>query len=283
MCARSGPRTPPWPGPPSRDARVFGIAVPQPPRLQPADLHPTYPVTDIEIVPLELSEFTFPDPELAGRHGVVMGYAIRHPGGVLLFDTGFGFGDEELDERYHPVGRPILEVLSDAGIHRDDVTALANCHLHADHAGQNREFPGVPIYVQSTEWQLAHTTDHTILEWIDGPETSYVQVEGDHEVALGLRLLVTPGHTSGHQSLLVDTADVSVVLAGQACYTAGEWDGDPDALEGHSGAPDPTGYRASLQRLRDLDPGRVLFAHDRAAWTARTASGATPARLPGPC
>ena len=52
-----------------------------------------------EVTPLELGTFRFPEPELAHRQGVVMGYAIRHRGGIFLFDTGLGFGNEELDER----------------------------------------------------------------------------------------------------------------------------------------------------------------------------------------
>ena len=60
-----------------------------------------------------------------------------------------------------------------------------------------------------------------------------------------------------------------VILAGQACYTAGEWDGDPEALEGRSSAPDVPAYDWSIQRLRDLAPARVRFGHDRASWSAR--------------
>ena len=59
-----------------------------------------------------------------------------------------------------------------------------------------------------------------------------------------------------------------MVLAGQACYTAGEWIGDPDALEGRTSAPDPAAYVESLERLRALEPVRVLFGHDRTVWTA---------------
>ena len=122
-----------------------------------------------EVISFELGTFRFPEPELSHRQGVVMGYAIRHRGGIFLFDTGLGFGNEELDERYHPVARRIGDALAGAGIEIADVTAVANCHLHADHAGQNSAFPDVPIYVQATEWEIAHTTDHTILEWIDFP------------------------------------------------------------------------------------------------------------------
>jgi N-acyl homoserine lactone hydrolase len=240
----------------------------------------------IEVIPLELGEFRFPEPELVGRRGVVVGYAVRHPGGLFLFDTGFGFGDEELDRVYQPVARPVGEVLYDAGIDLRDVTAVANCHLHADHAGQNGAFRDLPvqIHVQSTEWDLAHTTDHTVLEWIDAPGSdAYLLVDGDHDVTPTIRLIATPGHTKGHQSVAVSTPEGTIVLAGQACYTAGEWEGDPDALEGRSGAPDVDAYDGSIERLRSLDPVRVYFAHDRAAWTARPGASATPAILPGPC
>ncbi len=226
-------------------------------------------MADIEIVALELAEFRFPEPELAGRRGVVMGFAVRHPDGILLFDTGFGFGDQEVEAAYHPVGRPIAQVLHDAGIDGRDITDVANCHLHEDHAGQNGAFAGARIHVQSAEWELAHTTDHTVLEWIDAPgKQAYLLVDGDHAITPTIRLIATPGHTRGHQSLAIETADGTVVLAGQACYTVGEWEGDPDALEGRSDAPDQASYDASIERLRALEPIRVFFAHDRAIWTA---------------
>ena len=228
-------------------------------------------MTDIEIIPLELGTFRFPEAELAGRQGVVMGYAVRYPGGIFLFDTGFGFGNQELDDMYHPVRRPVGEVLYDAGIDLRDVTALANCHLHADHAGQNGAFRGLPaqIHVQSAEWEIAHTTDHTILEWIDAPgKEAYLLVDGDHEITPEIRIVATPGHTKGHQSIAVTTDRGTVVLVGQACYTAGEWEGDPDALEGRSGAPDGKAYDRSIERLKELEPRVVYFAHDRTIWTA---------------
>jgi N-acyl homoserine lactone hydrolase len=219
-----------------------------------------------EITQLELGTFRFPDPELADRTGVVMGYAIRHRGGVFLFDTGFGFGNAELDEVYQPIPKRIGDALAEVGIAIEDVTAVANCHLHADHSGQNSAFPDVPIYVQAAEWELAHTTDHTILEWIDFPSARYVPLTGDHEPFDGFRIVATPGHTRGHQSLVVETANGRVVLAGQAVYTVDEWAGTPDELEGRSSAPNKEAYDASVDRLRGLGPERVFLGHDRRVW-----------------
>ena len=221
-----------------------------------------------DIVPLVLGEFRFAaDEPNAGETGVVVAYAVRHWGGVLLFDTGFGFGNDELDAYYRIQARRVPDALAEAGISMDDVTSVVNCHLHVDHAGQNGLFPGIPIYVQPAEWEIAHTTDHTILEWIDFPGSDYRPIAGDHEPADGIRVVATPGHTIGHQSLVVVTAEGEVILAGQAVYTPGEWVGDPAAREGRSRAPDQEAYDRSFARLRAMDATQVRFGHDRQMWS----------------
>ena len=226
-----------------------------------------------QIVPIEMAEFTFAEDEpLAGQTGVVVAYLVRHADGILLFDTGFGIGNAELDAYYKPRARRVADALADVGVAVSDVEAVVNCHLHVDHAGQNWVFPGVPTFVQPAEWEIAHTTDHTILEWIDYPGSRYVQIAGDHDLFDGIRVVATPGHTPGHQSLVVESNEGRTVLAGQAVYTAGEWVGDPDAREGRSRAPDKGAYDRSIERLKALRPDRVLFGHDRMAWTASSST-----------
>jgi len=221
-----------------------------------------------QIVPLFMGDFRFAEGEPdAGQRGVVMAYAVRHREGVLLFDTGFGFGDAELDAYYRPRSRRLPEVLAEAGIAMTEIGAVVDCHLHVDHAGQNALLPGVPIFVQPAEWATAHATDYTILDWVDFPGADYRLIAGDHDPFDGIRVLATPGHTEGHQSLAVETPDGVVVLAGQAVYSAGEWAAEPDAREGRSRAWDQAAYDRSLERLRGLDPVRVLFGHDRRSWS----------------
>jgi len=221
-----------------------------------------------DIVPVVLGEFRFAvDEPYAGEAGVVVAYAVRHRGGVLLFDTGFGFGNDELDAYYRIKARRLPDALADVKIAIEDVTAVVDCHLHVDHAGQNNLFPGIPIYVQPAEWEVAHTTEHTILDWIDFPGADYRLVAGDHEPAPGIRIVATPGHTIGHQSLVVATADGDVVLVGQAVYSAGEWSGDRDAREGRSRATDQAAYDRSFERLKALNPVHVAFGHDRETWS----------------
>jgi N-acyl homoserine lactone hydrolase len=221
------------------------------------------------IVPLEMAEFRFADDEpLAGQTGVVMAYAVLHDRGILLFDTGFGFGNDEVEARYRPRARHLPEVLAESDIDLADVKTVVNCHLHIDHAGQNDLFPNVPIHAQPEEWRTAHSTDYTILEWIDFPGARYELVAGDHELYPGIRVIATPGHTQGHQSVVVDTADGRSILCGQAVYSLDEWTGAPAAREGRSRAWDRDAYDRSVQRLRGLEPARVYFGHDRRSWPA---------------
>jgi N-acyl homoserine lactone hydrolase len=219
------------------------------------------------ITRLDVGEFTFPEDEpWPGETGVVVAYLVRHPDAVLLFDTGLGLGESELDARYHPRARPIGDVLAAEGLELGDVDLVVNCHLHADHAGQNVTFRGTPIYVQPAEREAARAPDYTIPAWVDGPGVEYRPVAGDHEVLPGVRVLATPGHSPGHQSLLVATAEGPTILAGQALYSVGEWIGRAGAREGRSSARDQPAYDRSVERLQAVDPVRVWFGHDRETW-----------------
>lgn len=134
-------------------------------------------------------------------------HTIDHPQGIVLVDTGMIDSTPELDEEWEPVPHP-------ENIPRD-VLCVINTHLHFDHCGGNRLFPGVPIHVQALE--LPQTD--TIREWVDFPGARYVEHDGEAEVLPGIRLLPTPGHTAGHQSVVVDTPDGLRVLGGDVAYT----------------------------------------------------------------
>ena len=230
----------------------------------------------LEIHALPLGDFTFgPDDPWPGEAGVVVGYAVRHTAGVFLFDTGFVLaepGDPDLDEfyaKYRVRPRPVLDALEAAGIDREEVTAIANCHLHLDHCGQNELFPRVPIYVQPAEWAIAHEPDYTVERIRDFEGARYEQVAGDHEPVPGIRVFASPGHSPGHQSLVVETPDGPLLLVGQAVYSHGEWSGIPGARSGSTDTRptgDPDAYARSVARLRALKPKRVLFGHDRRGW-----------------
>jgi len=88
--------------------------------------------------------------------------------------------------------------------------------------------------------------------------------DGDFEIFGGVRLIPTPGHTPGHQSLLVEAAEGRTAIVGQAVFTRAEWSGSADAsVSGLEGAWNRERYRSSVERLRAFRPDTVLFGHDR--------------------
>ena len=225
---------------------------------------------DVRVVPFLISEIRLDLDEqelLAREWWPSYAHAIVHRDGVFLFDNGCGFGNEEVTSTFTPRVTAIEDALAEHGISLADVTGAANCHLHFDHSGQNGRIPaGVPIFVQRAEWAKVHEPDYTVPEWIDVPGLTYEVLDGEIEVAPGLRLIPTPGHTAGHQSLVLDAEEGTVVLAGQAVQSRAEWEGATDpAASGAPEAADPR-YPSSVERLRALDPVRVHFAHDAAIW-----------------
>ena len=148
-----------------------------------------------------------------GRMFPVYVHTIEHAEGLVLVDTGMIDSRPELDETFAPVPRPLPEELVDR------VALVINTHLHFDHCGGNRRFAGTPIHVQARELADGISGDTYVNEWVDFDGASYVEHDGEAEVLPGIRLLPTPGHTAGHQSVLVDTPDGLVVLGGDVAYT----------------------------------------------------------------
>ena len=204
-----------------------------------------------DVVPLHVADVTYPEEHpLAGRTGPVLAFAIRLADGVVLVDTGLIRGNAWIDEHYEPRAREIRDALREAGVAPEDVRLVVNTHVHFDHAGQNAAFPGIPIVVQDAEWESAWEPGSPASEWLDFADARYVRVNGDTEIAPGVRVLATPGHTPGHQSVTVATDDGVVLLVGQAAQ---------DARAFATGEAD-----ATIARLRTLNAERIHFSHDRA-------------------
>jgi len=151
------------------------------------------------------------------------------------------------------------------GLAVDDLTCVINTHLHFDHAGGNSHIRHIPILVQEAELAAARAGRITNRDW-DAPGVRYRTIHGDYHVCDGLDLLFTPGHTMGHQSVLVTLSDGQRLLFTiDAVYTSINW--DEDAL---SAMTDPVAGQASVERLRweaAQPQTTVVFGHDPAQWS----------------
>ena len=139
---------------------------------------------------------------------------IEHPDGLVLVDTGMIDTTPELDEEWHPTPHPLPDELVSR------VAVVVNTHLHFDHCGGNRLYPGIPIHLQRRELADALSEDdYTVREWVDFPGATYVEHDGEVEILPGVRLVPAPGETPGHQIVVVETDDGPVVLGGDVGHS----------------------------------------------------------------
>lgn len=184
-------------------------------------------------------------------------FVIHHPDGPIVIDAGIGRGDELIEALYAPQDVDIADALGSCGVDLTQVQALILTHLHFDHCGQARRFTA-PTFVQRTEVEAASAPGYTVPEWI--PNDDVRLVEDDVEVAVGVRVLATPGHTPGHQSVVADAQDGRAVIVGQACYRSGDFTAPEPVPDCHDDALELA--RSSISRLRALAPATFYFSHD---------------------
>jgi N-acyl homoserine lactone hydrolase len=224
-----------------------------------------------DVVRLELGTFVRPSEETGTgnpRVETVLGYVARTSAGVLLLDTGLGDADEETDAWYRPKRIRIEDALHKVSLATQDIELVVNCHLHFDHIGGNPLFAGRPIHCQRNELETARTSEYTFPELVDFSGVRYELLDAETEIAPGVHVIPTPGHVDGHQSVVLECEDGSIVLAGQAHDTASEWSADALAARASEFGYEPPLPIASpwMARLLEFDPKRVVFAHDAAVW-----------------
>ena len=196
-----------------------------------------------------------------GLEWPVHGFVITHPGGAALVDTGVGGPQEWLDD-WRVVNRSVADALAGLDMTPADIGMVINTHLHFDHCGQNAVFKHAACDVQRAELDRAQRESPDLCDWFDFMNARWELLDGDAEILPGLSVITTPGHTVGHQCVLVQSADAGPdLLIGDAAYTPNQYAGpaDKDLVPGQ--AADPVAWRGSLGRIKSLAPARVHFCH----------------------
>ncbi len=210
------------------------------------------------ILPLYLDSVVYPEwHPRSGEVGPVYAYVLESDDYLVLVDTGIGPPHAVIDRLYQPTSRDLSTALAqNNGIAIDDITAVVVTHLHFDHLGGAQNFHGTPLYVQRAEWEAAQAPKFTIPAFLEFPGANFVLVDGDTELAPGLRLIATPGHTPGHQSVAFETPAGTMVLAGQAIETKAELESmlSTDTLS------------EAARRIMALNPAAIWFSHDHEVW-----------------
>ena len=218
-------------------------------------------------------------------------WLIEHPEGLIMVDT--GESSHANDKGYQPWWHPFMQFCERRGVKpEEEVGALLKAkgfdphavkwvvmtHMHGDHAGGIPNFPNSTFLLSETEKRGIESKEAVFNgyltmhypEWFSGKIQAVSCKDGAFEsfekseaiTADGkVRLVPTPGHTLGHQAVIVDMGDHYVVIGGDASYCEeyllkGEIDGV--CVNG-------TLHHESTVKIRELcrrKPTITQFAHD---------------------
>lgn len=183
----------------------------------------------------------------------------------ILIETGIG----ELPETHRPFhtvkrkpNQALKVQLQKHKVKPEDITLVINTHLHFDHCGNNALFPNAKFYVQAKELRYAYAPDRFqkaayIREFFDA-NLDYVTVRGKHQLTDNIILVPTPGHSIGHQSVLIKEGEKNYVYCGDAAPLKENLEkrNIPGVL-----------YRAdqalkSIDKLRSIKNAAYIYSHD---------------------
>src|SRR5262245_59287367 len=198
-------------------------------------------------------------------------YLIRRGNVWMLWDTGvtdaiaaMPNGQPPADPRTTHWKRPktLASQLEQLGVKPSDIKFLAISHTHPDHIGNVGMFPQAMLLVQKAEYEWPNPLGVGRFK----PEHPVTKLEGDHDVFGdgSVIILATPGHTPGHQSLLVKLPKTgALVLSGDAVHFRSNWEnrGVPD------NNTDKSKTLTSMQRIADVlakEKAQLWINHDKA-------------------
>lgn len=198
-------------------------------------------------------------------------YLIRHGQDWLLWDTGIADAVAAMPDGLAPADpkathwrRPktLASQLEQLGVKPADIKFVAVSHTHPDHTGNVELFPQAMLLVQKAEYEWPDASGKPRFK----PEHPVTKLEGDHDVFGdgSVTIIMTPGHTPGHQSLLVKLPKTgALVLSGDAAHFKSNWEN----RRVPAANVDKDKTLASMERIADLltkEKAQLWLNHDKA-------------------
>jgi N-acyl homoserine lactone hydrolase len=222
------------------------------------------------------------------------GVLVRTADGWFLLDTGlnrevasrpdrietwFAWGECE----FPGAGDPLLDALGACGVAPGDLVGAAVSHLHADHSGGLRHLEdGPPVAIQASELEHAMRSGADDGYWredFDRPGIRWRPLDGDAELAAGIRAVATPGHTPGHMSFHVETEDAgSWLFAFDAILlTDNIEEGRPGGRTSPPGSPERMlQSQARLVALAEASDATLMPGHCPEWWARHATAAPSP-------
>jgi glyoxylase-like metal-dependent hydrolase (beta-lactamase superfamily II) len=210
---------------------------------------------------------------------------IQTPAGRVLVETGIG---ERMDDKHRAMrgyeGTPIVPKLREAGFDPGTVDVVAMSHLHYDHAGGllladgGKAFPRATIVAQRAEWDVALSGNSRVLASYDQPELRLVArwgadgaADGDRELLPGVDVVVTGGHSAGHQAIVVRGSGPNArTVAFFGDLAMRPWSANPRWVTSFDDFPlDSVEVKAELFRRAVEGDWTVVLSHERLAPVGR--------------
>jgi len=192
-------------------------------------------------------------------------YIIKHDGDYLLWDTGHAMTTPNVAPKVS-----IVDQLKQLDINVDQVKYVGISHYHADHTGQVASFPKATLLIGAREWDAitapkpAEGVNYKPFEnWAKGEgKVEALNIDKDVFGDGSVIVLRTPGHTPGHQSLLVKLPQSgNFILSGDAVHFHENYDTDGVPMFNYDRAQTV----ASVERLKKLvatQKAKLIIQHD---------------------
>ncbi len=198
-------------------------------------------------------------------------YLIEHAQGWMLWDTGLADSIAAMPNGLAPADpraihwyhlKTLASQLEQIGVKPAEIRYVAVSHSHPDHIGNVEMFPRAMLLVQKTEYEWAGPNNAPRFN----PQHPVTRLDGDYDIFGdgSVTIISTPGHTPGHQSLLVKLPHTgAVVLSGDAAHFKSNWDNR--RVPSINFDKDET--LSSMQRIADVlakERAQLWINHDKA-------------------